>query len=441
MKQLKFKDIEVVDLFSGCGGLALGFLSEGFSITTGMEIDEVAKNTASYNLHWKHGHDREHLNLDITVHSPSVFNDYLKNNPIVIGGPPCQAYSNAGRAKLRSLGADREATKDSRGYLYKDFLRYALELNANAIVMENVPEATNYDNKNIPEIVCQTLDNNGYTTYWTILNSADFGVPQTRERIFVIAVKKEFTRELALPIPTHRPYSTYIRRVRNFPDSKYYRKPLLPSDDLPYWITVEEALSDLPSIFPTEDSLYKLNKLNMVLPYKTEPQNEYQEKMRQNILPKNLVTGHAFRKTLRDFPIFARMKPGDNYLQASQIAMNLFNKESKRMKLTEDMAEYKELKKKIVPPYSTEKFLTKWRKLVPDKPSHTVVAHLSVDTYSHIHPWEPRGISVREAARLQSFPDDFLFNCSMGEAFKQIGNAVPPLLSQAIAKTIKPYFE
>ena len=75
------------------------------------------------------------------------------------------------------------------------------------------------------------------------------------------------------------------------------------------------------------------------------------------------------------------------------------------------------------------------------KPSHTLVAHLSVDTYSHIHPFEPRGISVREAARLQSFPDGFLFQCSMGDAFKQIGNAVPPLLAKGIAEQIKSSFE
>ena len=94
---------------------------------------------------------------------------------------------------------------------------------------------------------------------------------------------------------------------------------------------------------------------------------------------------------------------------------------------------YEALKKKIVPPYDRNNFLNKWQKLCLDKPSHTLVAHLSVDTYSHIHPVEPRGISVREAARLQSFPDGYIFQCNMGEAYKQIGNAVPPLLAKAVA--------
>ena len=88
-----------------------------------------------------------------------------------------------------------------------------------------------------------------------------------------------------------------------------------------------------------------------------------------------------------------------------------------------------------------EKFENKWKKLDVTKPSHTLVAHLGKDTYSHIHPIEPRGITVREAARLQSFPDDFFFDCSMGDAFKQIGNAVPPLLAYGVAKTVLNTFE
>lgn len=437
--KLKSQYNEVIDLFSGCGGLALGFLQANFAISTGIEINESAQLTASYNLHWKYGKDSEHLNLDISKVDTTVFRNHIKGPPIVIGGPPCQAYSLAGRAKLKSLGDERIPIKDKRGYLYQDFLRHALELDANAIVMENVPESTNYDNKNIPEIVCEELNNAGYTAYWTLLNSADFGVPQTRERIFVIAVKKKITTKLALPIPTHRPRPSYKRKHRAFKNAHYYRSALEPLESLPYWVTVKEAISDLPSLFPTPKSPYKLNKLNMVLPYTSEPQNAFQEAMRRNVLPKNLVTGHSFRKTIRDFPIFHKMNPGDNYLEAQQIAMLLFEKECNRRNIKPETENYEDLKKKMVPPYSSEKFLTKWRKLHSDSPSHTLVAHLSNDTYSHIHPWEPRGISVREAARLQSFPDDFIFNCTMGEAYKQIGNAVPPLLSQAIANSIKTY--
>ena len=151
------------------------------------------------------------------------------------------------------------------------------------------------------------------------------------------------------------------------------------------------------------------------------------------------VSANVFRKTLRDYPIFDRMKQGDNYVQASQIADQLLAEAAARAGITEESnpEEHEELKKKIVPPYDRENFLYKWTRLKENQPSHTLVAHLSVDTYSHIHPVEPRGISVREAARLQSFPDAYLFQSNMGNSYRQIGNAVLPLLSLAIAKAIK----
>lgn len=430
---------EVIDLFSGCGGLALGFANEGFTISTGADIDESAKNTASYNLHWKLGKSGEHLNLDISNNDTDVFSQYAGNSPIVIGGPPCQAFSLAGRAKLKSLGEDRDPINDRRGYLYIDFIRHALNLKASAIVMENVPEATNYSGKNIPELVCDELNNVGYTAYWTLLNSADFGVPQTRERVFVIAIKGEITDQLDLPLPTHRPINLQDRKRRKFNNTKYYRPSLEPSSNLPYWNTVSDALSDLPTLFTSHKNLYRLNKFNMALPYNSKPQGVFQKTMRENNTLGNLVTGHSFRKTLRDFPIFSKMKQGHNYLDAQRIALKMLDEVIGQLDVEEGSDKYEEIRKGIVPPYSTDKFFSKWKKLREDLPSHTLVAHLSVDSYSHIHPWEPRGISVREAARLQSFPDDFLFNCSMGDAFKQIGNAVPPMLSQAIARTLKPY--
>ncbi|MGO1058530.1 DNA cytosine methyltransferase [Planococcus sp. FY231025] len=437
------EQLEVVDLFSGCGGLALGFQEEGMHIISGMELNEAAANTASYNLHWKHGIENEHLCGDVTLTDGSVFSNH--NNPIVIGGPPCQAYSMIGRAKLNSLGEERSAFNDSRGALFHDFLRIALDLNARAVVMENVPESVNYNGINIPETVCEMLSENGYEAIWTVLNSADFGVPQTRERVFVMAVKKELGTINFMPAPTHkRPDSSFKTmtemRFPKFTQTKYFRMPLTANSDMPNWVTVNEALSDLPILFPSSKSLYKLHKPELTLPYQSPPQSDYQIKMRKtSLLKMEGVSGNGFRNTKRDFRIFEKMKVNDNYRDAHDIAMKILASEciKKGIKAKTHPNQYEVLKKNIVPPYSIEKFLTKWKKLDPEKPSHTVVAHLGTDTYSHIHPWEPRGISVREAARLQSFPDDFYFNCSMTEAFKQIGNAVPPLLSKAVASALR----
>ena len=210
------------------------------------------------------------------------------------------------------------------------------------------------------------------------------------------------------------------------------------------WVTVSEAISDLPSLFPNADSDYVIHKITMPLPYVSEPENQYQHLMRNWYGRElNTVTGNCFRKTLRDFPIFERMEQGDDFLKASSIADAILKDACRARGINpiDGEREYEKLKKAIVPPYDRENFTSKWQKLRMDRPSHTLVAHLSVDTYSHIHPYEPRGISVREAARLQSFPDDFLFQCNMGDAFKQIGNAVPPLLSKGIAIRVREAFD
>ena len=203
------------------------------------------------------------------------------------------------------------------------------------------------------------------------------------------------------------------------------------------WVTVDNAFSDMPELFKTADSKYRQPQLNEVAFYKTEASNEFQELMRNWYGTENpAVSANSFRKTERDFRIFEQMKPGDNYLAAHEIAVKLFEEDAKAYGYKEGTDNYEKLYKKTVPVYGTDKFEGKWKRLDGSRPSHTLMAHLAKDTYSHIHPWEPRGISVREAARIQSFPDDFLFNCNMGEAYREIGNAVPPLLAYGIAKAL-----
>ena len=438
---------KIIDLFSGCGGLALGFEKAGFDIVAGIELMPEACKTISYNLSWRYGKSETHICGDIAEIDADVFkNSFGEEGCIVIGGPPCQAYSMAGRGKLRSLGEDRVNVKDARGYLYQDFLRFAFELNARAVIMENVPESTNFGKKNIPEIVCEELTKKGYKAYWTLLNSADYGVPQVRERVFVVAIKNEEDVEIYLPQPTHRNtldvMTQHQKRFEGYKQCKFFKEPNGMTDGLKPWVTVGDAFSDLPEVFPTADSKYKLVSLNIEYPYKTEAQNEYQTLMRSWYGREGFgVSANAFRKNTRDFPIFARMQQGDNYISASRIADELFYEESKLFGYEKDSEEYINLYTKMVPQYDRDKFENKWKKLDETKPSHTLVAHLGKDTYSHIHPWEPRGITVREAARLQSFPDDFFFDCSMGDAFKQIGNAVPPLLAFGVAKSVFNTFE
>lgn len=150
---------------------------------------------------------------------------------------------------------------------------------------------------------------------------------------------------------------------------------------------------------------------------------------------------HAVRRTPRDYETFRRMKPGDRYPQALEIANQRFAEEMSRLAAAAPSPgshDYLVLRDRFVPPYPPEIFVDKWRKLVGNLPSWTVPAHLAKDTYSHIHydDVQARSISVREAARLQSFPDAFAFEGNMGDCFRQIGNAVPPVLAWVVGATV-----
>lgn len=433
---------KIVDLFSGCGGLALGFQKAGYDICTGVELMSEACSTLEYNLNWKNGKEENHLCGDITQLDPSIFDKYVGSNDcVVIGGPPCQAYSLAGRAKLRSLGEHRVNTQDKRGYLYQDFLRVILHLRAKAVVMENVPESTDYGGKCIPEEVSDTLESNGYSVKWTILNSADYGVPQIRERVILVAVKIPHV-EIAFPVPTHKGpegYKTnHQRRMSSYSVFSHFVEPPSNQGASKKWVTVEDAFSDLPVLFPNSRVRYKLAPMNLMKSYRTGIENDFQRQMRSWFGDEcNGVSSNCFRNNARDFAIFEEMQCGETYSAAVNIAHRMVVKEADAFGVEKGSEKFKCLEAKILPGMNQNSFENKWRRLDPQKPSYTLVAHLSKDTYSHIHPWEPRGISVREAARLQSFPDEFIFKCSMGDAFKQIGNAVPPLLAYNVALALR----
>ena len=153
--------------------------------------------------------------------------------------------------------------------------------------------------------------------------------------------------------------------------------------------------------------------------------------------------GSRYTQLTRDYAIFRRMNPGDQYPEAHEHAVRMLQEKIDKLarqgtKIKYGSAEYDDLRKKIVPPYDAGKFPNKWRKMESDQPARTLMAHLGKDSYSHIHydSEQARTISVREAARLQSFPDGFIFTGTMNPAFRQIGNAVPPLLAKAIAVEI-----
>ncbi|MFD4122123.1 DNA cytosine methyltransferase [Alcaligenes faecalis] len=453
----------VLDLFAGCGGISIGFESAGFEIGGAVEFDPDAAKSHGLNFH--NGAEAHSQAIDITKTSPAELClqlglDSVEDSfDVVVGGPPCQAFARVGRSKLREIEEHPEAfIHDPRAQLYKKYLEYVKAFQPLAVLMENVPDILNHGGQNIAEQTCEVLEAKGYSGAYTLLNSAFYGVPQMRERMFLIAYRKELGVKVSFPSPTNWLVlpSGYegsrsvalnaLRRLEN--EAHSYIVPPAATQDLPPAVTAEDALGDLPAINARE--LLAAGKItrgarrfDTPVSYGRKKTSAYADLMRNwpgHEAPKEGLTDHVIRYLPRDYALFARMNPGDQYPQAHAHAVEMFEEQlaaarARGEKLTEGSAKYKALWASIVPPYDASKFPNKWRKMWRDQPARTLMAHLGKDGYSHIHydSKQARTISVREAARLQSFPDGFRFSGTMNPAFKQIGNAVPPLLAKALA--------
>jgi DNA (cytosine-5)-methyltransferase 1 len=466
----------VLDLFAGCGGMSLGFHAVGFRIAGAVEFDPLAAQSHALNFcrDSKPAEFKRHAaSRDITQTDPDQLAEELDLAPgeleVIIGGPPCQSYARVGRAKLREVYEHPHAFKlDPRANLYLRYLEYVRYFRPRALVMENVPDVLNNGGHNIAEEMAEALEAMGYICRYTLLNAAFYGVPQMRERAFLIGYAADLGAELRFPEPTHwtqlpvgyqgsRDVALKAMRNRKEPDlyseagdSPFrYVEPALASPQLPPAVTAEEAIGDLPPItLHLEGKLRRgARRFENFVPYsefgKPSP---YARRMRDwpGFTSPNGVADHVIRTLPRDYALFRRMNPGDQYPQAYAHALDMFAEAVRRAKrrgetVKEGTAGYERLWKSIVPPYDHRKFPNKWRKMERDMPSRTLMAHIGKDTYSHIHydSEQARTISVREAARLQSFPDGFIFAGTMNPAFRQIGNAVPPLMAAAIARVVR----
>jgi DNA (cytosine-5)-methyltransferase 1 len=447
----------VIDLFCGAGGFSLGFHAAGCRIIAAADADEVAAETYRRNFgrlqpghapHVPENGDLEEIDLD------SLPGDQRPD--IVIGGPPCQSFSRLGRAKLNSL-SDEGFRGDPRNVLYRRFLAAVERWKPQVFVMENVPGMLTVGGVNYADIVCSELAATGYHTGYGLLNSVWYGTPQLRERLFFIGVREDLGLRPAAPPTTFQAelpegYSRPLREVgQPLPFGGEWERdlgqlavPASPREAAA--VTVREALDDLPSL---TDHLATARRMRgdfrRRLPYRSAPLSWYATLMRcwPGFEPPTGVEDHAIRRTPRDYETFRRMRPGDRFPEALTIARAIRDEELARLQAAgtapnPGTPECEEFEARFVPPYGEHDFLDKWRKLIPDRPSWTVPAHLAKDSYSHIHydAAQARMISIREAARLQSFPDAFLFTGNMGDCFRQIGNAVPPLLAWAVAAAV-----
>jgi len=460
--------LRVVELFAGCGGMSLGLHRAGYHLLGGVEINQKAISTYARNF-FNHC-DEKTLTLhsephDITKFTPQMFmrETLHAEHPenlvdVIVGGPPCQAFSRIGRAKLRAVKKNPQAfLEDERSNLYLSYLAYVDFFRPLAVLIENVPDIMNYGGKNVAEEIARSLEEIGYRCQYTILNAAYYGVPQLRQRFYLLALLDTLDIDPSFPEPTH-----FIQLPSGYESARsvalkatpglfshYVNSPVPCKAQAPA-ITAGEALEDLPPITAHlhEQVRRGSRSFDTLTPYiKRASLSEYAVKMRtwKGFESNEGVWDHVIRFLPRDYPIFARMRYDDQYPEAYNIALALFQEKLGEYaartgeQVSEESEVWKNLRKQTVPPYDPTKFPNKWWKLNPDQPSRTLTAHIGKDTYSHIHydDSQARVISVREAARLQSFPDGFRFTGPMNAAFAQIGNAVPPLQSYALGFHLK----
>lgn len=389
--------INFIDLFAGCGGLSEGFYKEGFNALLHLEIDRAACQTLRTRMKFYNYSDEEIekavLCDDITrggiiTEIQSRIND---NVDIIIGGPPCQAFSTQGRAQ------DPHSMKnDPRNYLFENYLQILNHFRPKFFVFENVRGILTARPNGIK--IFDTIISEMRKTYKVcdnqkviLLNAADYGVPQIRQRVILIGIRKDINIE---------PEEVYSRILKTNSDN--------PNNELPPYITVREAISDLPSIQAGEGS-------NMWTFAEYQTMNNYVKKIRNTNFP--FIYNHKARMhNEKDKERYKILSSHGNWQlkDLATIRPDLIN-------------------------HDPHHFGNRYTVQIWDKPAKTICAHLYKDGNLFIHPdpKQARTFTVREAARVQSFPDDFFFEGSRTDQFKQVGNAVPPLMAQALAHTLK----
>ena len=468
--------IRYMDMFAGCGGISLGFLTAGFTPVASVENDPWAalSHGANFGPH-SVGGDRpaHHVPRDAVAETAeSVFTDLELNGAtnnqidVLVGGPPCQAFARVGRAKLREqarlreeVTADQAFLIDGRVSLWQRYVEFIRVTKPVARLMENVPDILNHGGINVAELVSKSLAEEGYDVAYTLLNAAWYGVPQMRERMILVGFHRATGIKPRFPSPTHHidlppgyaGSKNAARRVLKDEGSEHHRWIEDPVRSAPPATSASEALADLPPLYAQD--LLRTKQIHRgakdpsePVDYTTnDPTTPYSRLMREwPGFVTEATTGHVFRYLPRDYKIFAEIQSGWDYPQVhtyveAKIAAWLANRKRRGLPTHARNPDVCHFIASWRIPYDPSKFPNKWWKLHADKPARTLMAHLSKDSYSHIHfdSDQARTITIREAARLQSFPDGFVFKGSMNPAFRQIGNAVPPLFAYAIARGMR----
>jgi len=378
-----------IDLFSGAGGLSCGLKQSGFTSLLANEL--VTQYAETYKLNYPEtnvivGDVRNVCEKNIL----KMLNVEEGEIDLIAGGPPCQGFSI--NAPIRSLD-------DARNHLFKDFLRVVSAVKPKAVLIENVPGIISLGKGTVVEQIYKELQSLSYSVSHRILFAGHYGIPQMRFRTVFIAIKN-FNQEITFPEPRFA-----AKAVANFTGAKELCLASLPlfSDPLQFHDSVWDALSDLPEI--------KNGQLISPDHYSAEPLNAFQDYLRLNT--SKLSSHYCAKISEINLERLKHIPQGGSWRDIPEYLLPAGLKRARRSDHTK-----------------------RYGRLHPQALCSTVLTKCDPHWGSFFHPVQDRVISVREAARIQSFPDDYQFTGSITQQYEQIGNAVPPLLGKAIGDEI-----
>lgn len=381
------------DFFAGAGGLSCGFVQAGFKVCFANDFEDVCIRT--YRFNHPELPSSNVVKEDIRQIVDNIQNYISQDIDVVIGGPPCQGFSSANQQRI---------IDDPRNELYKYYIKAVSKILPKFVVMENV--------KGMLKVADQVVEDYGniqelrdgkvfsYTVSYKLLNSADFSVAQSRERLIYIAIRNDVVEERGI---TPKQIFDEIE-VANSGNMRFLLRDAL------------EAIKPLDAPRVKNANEVDDEKTGKKIDCNTfnGDENEY-----LRLINNGRTIPVAYNHKARyvndiNYEIYRLLDQGDD---------------ASDPKIADIM------------PYTNRLhcFKDKYYKLIADKPSRTITAHLRMDCHSHIHPFQVRALTPREAARCQSFPDDYLFLGAYLKTYMQIGNAVPCLMAKGIAKIIKKY--
>lgn len=371
--------MNVLDLFSGCGGLSLGCKWAGFKTILAIDSDENCRATFHHNFP-----KVPFICEDIKkVSAHKILQKFGHKVDIIVGGPPCQGFSLANK--------NRDKHYDKRNHLLYEFVRFISIIQPKAFILENVRGLISKDKGTVLKNLLNKLETAGigYKVSWKLLTASNYGVPQHRKRLIIIG------------------YRADLKITPKLDNNIHYK-----STDFNKQISLWEGISDLP--------IAKKEKIDNGVLYSKKPKNKYQKLMQSN--SKKVYNHIPMRHTQRIVERFKTIKIGESLANVSK--------------------KHLPQKRGAIHQKSNCRFSQNNQRLHPDKPAPTITASFQSN---FIHPFLHRNLTAREAARLQSFPDTFIFKgkrTTMSwekglSQYQQIGNAVPPLLAFAILKQIQ----